>query len=172
MEKTASCIIFSETTSYHDLKDSRGGRKMEPAIILLDDKTDQAAKQMLQNVVVRKKKFEALKKKHLQSLWATMIIAALFLIYLYLFIAVPYSYSFFKMFSVFVDDFSHFLFLAITTGIYGYMLIIKKKMDKAEKEFQLLRCEIINKSKQLWEKEDEWKNRDRKSTRLNSSHWE
>lgn len=132
---------------------------MEPAIILLDDKTDQAAKQMLQNVVVRKKKFEALKKKHLQSLWATMIIAALFLIYLYLYIAVPYSYSFFKMFSVFVDDFSHFLFLAITTGIYGYMLIIKKKMDKAEKEFQLLRCEIINKSKQLWEKEDEWKNR-------------
>ena len=132
---------------------------MEPAIILLDDKTDQAAKQMLQNVVVRKKKFEALKRKHFHCLWATMIIAALFLIYLYLYIVVPYSYSFFKMFSVFVDHFSHFLFLVATTGIYGYMMMVKKKMDKAEKEFQLLRCEIINKSKQLWEKEDEWKNR-------------
>lgn len=132
---------------------------MEPAIILLDDKTDQAAKQMLQNVVVRKKKFEALKKKHLHSLWATMIIAALFLIYLYLYIVVPYSYSFFKMFSIFVDDFRHYLFLAAAAGIYGYMMVVKKKMDKAEKEFQLLRCEIINKSKQLWEKEEEWKSR-------------
>ena len=32
-------------------------------------------------------------------------------------------------------------------------------MDKAEKEYQLLRCEIITKSKLLWEKESEWKNR-------------
>lgn len=27
MKKSALCIIFSETTSYHDLKDSRGGKK-------------------------------------------------------------------------------------------------------------------------------------------------
>ncbi|MGE7646958.1 YpbF family protein [Peribacillus frigoritolerans] len=132
---------------------------MESTIILLDEKTDQATKQMLQNVVDRKKKFEALKKKHLQSLWATMIVAVLFMIYLYFYIVVPYSYSFFSMFSVFVDQFSHFLFLAAAIGLYGYMVLIKKKLDKAEKEFQLLRCEIINKSKQLWEKEEEWKNR-------------
>ncbi|MEY8190946.1 YpbF family protein [Peribacillus simplex] len=132
---------------------------MESTIILLDEKTDQATKQMLQNVVDRKKKFEALKKKHLQSLWATMIVAALFMIYLYFYIVVPYSYSFFSMFSVFVDYFSHFLFLAAAIGLYGYMVLIKKKLDKAEKEFQLLRCEIINKSKQLWEKEEEWKSR-------------
>jgi hypothetical protein len=49
--------------------------------------------------------------------------------------------------------------LAAAIGLYGYMVLIKKKLDKAEKEFQLLRCEIINKSKQLWEKEEEWKNR-------------
>ncbi|WP_230136020.1 DUF2663 family protein, partial [Peribacillus frigoritolerans] len=78
---------------------------MESTIILLDEKTDQATKQMLQNVVDRKKKFEALKKKHLQSLWATMIVAVLFMIYLYFYIVVPYSYSFFSMFSVFVDHF-------------------------------------------------------------------
>lgn len=35
---------------------------MESTIILLDEKTDQATKQMLQNVVDRKKKFEALKR--------------------------------------------------------------------------------------------------------------
>ncbi|AOH55551.1 hypothetical protein ABE28_014425 [Peribacillus muralis] len=132
---------------------------MESTIILLDEKTDQATKQMLQNVVDRKKKFEALKKKHMKSLWATMIVAGFFLIYLYLNIVVPYSYSFFTMFSVFVDHFSHFLFLASAIGLYGYMVMIKKKLDKAEKEFQLLRCEIINKSKQLWEKEEEWKSR-------------
>ena len=32
-------------------------------------------------------------------------------------------------------------------------------MEKAEKEYQLLRCEIIQKSKLLWENESEWKNR-------------
>lgn len=132
---------------------------MEPAIILLDDHTDQAAKQMLQNVVDRKRKYDLLKKKHLHSLWATMTIAALFLIYLYLYIVIPYSYSFYKMFGVFVGHFNHFLLLAAAAGTYGYMILVKNKMDKAEKEYQLMRCEIINKSKQLWEKEEEWKSR-------------
>lgn len=108
---------------------------MESTIILLDEKTDQATKQMLQNVVDRKKKFEALKKKHLQSLWATMIVAALFMIYLYFYIVVPYSYSFFSMFSVFVDHFSHFLFLASAIGLYGYMVLIKKSLIKLKRSF-------------------------------------
>lgn len=108
---------------------------MEPTIILLDEKTDQATKQMLQNVVDRKKKFEALKKKHLQSLWATMIVAAFFMIYLYFYIVVPYSYSFFSMFSVFVDHFSHFLFLAAAIGLYGYMVLIKKSLIRLKRSF-------------------------------------
>ena len=47
-----------------------GVSEMDPVIIQLDDNlTDQATKRMLQNVVDRKRKFEALKKKHY---WTTI----------------------------------------------------------------------------------------------------
>ena len=132
---------------------------MESSIISLDEHTDQATKQMLQHVVDRKRKYESFQRKHRTIMWCANGIAILFVVYLYLFILIPYSYSFFTIFSVFVNQSYHLLFLISTIGLYGYLSIIKNKMDKAEKEFQLLRCEIIAKSKMLWEKESEWKNR-------------
>ncbi|MBA9027233.1 MULTISPECIES: YpbF family protein [Bacillaceae] len=132
---------------------------MESAILLLDDNTDQATKQMLQHVVERKRKYEALKKKHLRTIWATIISAGSLFAYLYIAIIIPYSYSFFTMFSVFVDQFAHMLFLLITAGLYGYMGIMKKKVDKAELEYHTMRKEIIHKSKELWKAELKWKNR-------------
>ncbi|WP_110927585.1 DUF2663 family protein [Bacillus massiliglaciei] len=132
---------------------------MESAIILLDEHTDQAAKQMLQSVVAKKKKYEKLKHKHIQILILAMSVFFLFMLYLYFYIVIPFSYSFFVMFSAFVSSFIHFFLLAAVIGLYGYLILIKNKMDKAEKEYHKLRCEIIQKSKQLWEKEEEWKNR-------------
>ncbi len=132
---------------------------MESSIMLLNEDTDQATKQMLQHVVDRKRKFEALEKKHRTIMWCTVSTSILFVVYLYLFVFIPYSYSFFSIFSVFVNQTYHLFFLICTIGLYGYLSIVKNKMDKAEKEYQLLRCEIITKSKQLWEKETEWKNR-------------
>jgi hypothetical protein len=132
---------------------------MESAIIMLDENTDQATRQMLQKVIEKKRKYERLKNKHIFSIWTSMIMAVLLFGYVYYYIVVPYSSSFFTMFSMFVDRFSHFVFLSASIGMYGYMLMIKKKMDKAEKEYHGLRCEIIDKSKDLWKKEQEWKNR-------------
>ena len=132
---------------------------MEPAIIMLDEHTDQATKQMLQQVVERKKKFEALQQKHQMILWGTISVTVVFILYLYVYVMAPYSYSFFAMFSAFVNQSNHVVFLLITMGLFGYLTMVKNKMEKAEKEYQLLRCEIINKSKMLWEKESEWKNR-------------
>ncbi len=108
---------------------------------------------------IERKKFEALKKEAPAKLMGNHDCCCPFYDLSLFYIVVPYSYPFSVCFSVFVDHFSHFLFLAAAIGLYGYMVLIKKKLDKAEKEFQLLRCEIINKSKQLWEKEEEWKNR-------------
>jgi len=132
---------------------------VEPAIIMLDEHTDQATKQMLQHVVERKKKFEALQQKHQMILWGTISVTVVFILYLYVYVMAPYSYSFFAMFSAFVNQSNHVVFLLITMGLFGYLTMVKNKMEKAEKEYQLLRCEIINKSKMLWEKESEWKNR-------------
>ena len=65
---------------------------MESAIILLDNLTDQTTKQMLHNVVMRKRKFEALEKKYLQWVWAALTATLMLLFDVYFYIAVPYSY--------------------------------------------------------------------------------
>jgi hypothetical protein len=133
--------------------------KMELPIKLLDDKTDPATKQILENVVKRKRKFDMYKKRHTVTIWVTISIVSLFFLYLYFTIAAAYSYSFAAMFSAFVNDTNNLTFLAATAGMYGYMNLLKGKREKAEKEFHDLRCEIVDRSKDLWKKEDAWKDR-------------
>ncbi|WP_026694792.1 DUF2663 family protein [Peribacillus kribbensis] len=132
---------------------------MEACIKALDEQTDEATKQMLQAVVNRKRKFKKYKQNHLMTVNACLIISMMFLLYIYFFIAKPYSYSFFSMFSVFVNSSVNFVCLVLSISMYGYMIVLKKKKDKAEKEFHALRCEIIDKSKHLWKKDSSWNSR-------------
>jgi hypothetical protein len=132
---------------------------MEHSIMQLDDRTDQATKQMLNNVVKKKRKYDDLKKKHLIVMGLTIGLAALFILYLYNTVISPNSYSFYIVFSAFFSDIANFYFAVLTGGLFGLMNLLRQKRDKAEKEFHALRCEIIDKSKDLWKKEDEWKNR-------------
>ncbi len=132
---------------------------MENSIIHLDDRTDQATKQMLNNVVKKKRKYEDFKKKHLMVMILTMGMAMLFLLYLYQTSIRPYSYSFYEIFSAFISHSANLYLFVFTGGLFGLMNLLREKRDKAEKEFHALRCEIIDKSKDLWKKEDEWKNR-------------
>ena len=132
---------------------------MESEILLLDERTDQATKKMLQKVVDKKRKFDKLKLRHLYVMWTTIFLCFIYFYYLYKVVMVPYSYSFAAMFSVFVDQTSNLYMLVIIVGLYGFMNLLREKREKAEKEYHALRCEIIDKSKDLWKKEDEWKNR-------------
>lgn len=132
---------------------------MESSIKMLDDRTDQATRQMLQKVVERKKKFDTFKQRHLITMWATMFLSFIYLFYIYKTVMEPFSYSFSAMFSVFVNEKANLYFLILTVGLYGLMNLLREKREKAEKEYHALRCEIIDKSKDLWKKEDEWKNR-------------
>lgn len=125
----------------------------------LDNRTDPATKQMLQKVIERKEKFEKLKFRHFIVMWSLVFICFLYFYYLYKFLLTPFSYSFASMFSEFVNQSANLYALVIIIGLYGYMNLLREKRDKAEKEFHALRCEIIDKSKDLWKKEDEWKNR-------------
>lgn len=131
---------------------------MDKPILLLEN-TDQATKQALENVRKRKEKFDRFEKRHLHSIWGTVIIASLFFIYLYFTVGRSYSYSFEAMFSAFVNDSTNFTFLVLSVGMYGLMNLLREKKEKAEKEFHELRCEIVNKSGDYWKKEEEWKNR-------------
>lgn len=134
---------------------------MDKPILMLDEKTDHATKVMLQNVVKRKRKFDEYCKKHLYTMWLTLICASVYFVYLYQTVVFPYSYSFSKMFSAFIQNSFHLFALIFLMGLFGYMNLLKEKRDKAEKEFHALRCEIIDKSKDLWHTDEAWNERHR-----------
>lgn len=133
---------------------------MDKAILMLDDRlTDYATKVMLQNVIKRKKAYEEFKRRHFWTTLAMLVLSLLFIVYVYITFVKPYSYSFFDMFMRFISQSSSLFYSLVVFGTYGYMLILKKKMDKAEKEFHALRCEIVDRSKDLWKHEEAWKER-------------
>ncbi|MCM3586474.1 YpbF family protein [Mesobacillus maritimus] len=132
---------------------------MEETIIHLDERTDEATKHMLNNVVKRKRKYDNLKQKHLIIMIITVGVATIFTLYLYQTTIRPYSYSFYEVFSAFFSQSINLYLFILTGGLFGLMNLLREKRDKAEKEFHALRCEIIDKSKDLWKKEHEWKSR-------------
>ena len=121
--------------------------------------TDEATKQMLENVRKRKIKFDTAKRWHYLTIYSMLLFAFLFFSYFYFRIAKQYSYSFFAMFSASVSDAVNIGLFAITAILYGAMNVLSQQKDKKEKEYQELRCEIVNRSKDLWKKEEHWKNR-------------
>ncbi len=131
---------------------------MDSPIQFLEN-TDQATKTALENVRKRKEKFDKFKHRHHLSIWGTIILASTFFVYLYMTIAAVYSYSFAAMFSAFVNDSTNLTFLVFCIGMYGFMNLLKQKKDKAEKEYHELRCEIVDRSKDLWKKEEQWEKR-------------
>lgn len=132
---------------------------MEPEITKLDDRTDHATKKMLNNLIDRKRKFDRYKSRHLLSVWITIGLITVYFYYLYVTVMKPYSYSFAEIFSVYVQNTANLYFLILSVGTYGLMILLKEKREKAEKEYHALRCEIVDRSKDLWKKEEEWKNR-------------
>ncbi|MED1204906.1 YpbF family protein [Heyndrickxia acidicola] len=131
---------------------------MEQNIAMLNQYTDQTTKQMLQNLVSRKKKFERYKKRHLLLLWTSVFYSFACLYLLYHTVLEPYSYSFGEIFMVFAGQFKHALFLLSAAGLWGATKILYDKKQKTESEYHALRCEIIDKSKDLW-KNEAWKER-------------
>ncbi|WP_071395622.1 YpbF family protein [Bacillus tuaregi] len=132
---------------------------MESPIMMLDERTDQATRKMLQKVVERKQKFDRLTRIHLIMMWSGILITLVYFVFLYYTMMIPYSYSFAVLFSNFVNHTSNLFMLMVIMGLFGLMNVYRQKRDKAEKEFHALRCEIIDKSKDLWKKEDAWINR-------------
>lgn len=131
---------------------------MDSPILLLEN-TDQATKQMLENVRKRKEKFDKIKRRHNLFILATLLEIFLFFAYLYYTVIKPDSYSFAAMFSAFVEHSLNLYLLALTVGMYGFMDVLRKKREKKEKEYHELRCEIVDRSKDLWKKDEEWANR-------------
>jgi len=121
--------------------------------------TDQATKQMLENVRKRKKKFDDLKMWHYFAIYGTLLFAFIFTVYFYVSYVKQYSFSFLAMLSAVLNDTVAVYLLAFTIVGFGAMNLLKQQKEKKEKEYQELRCEIVDRSKDLWKREEEWKNR-------------
>ena len=90
---------------------------MESSIIILDERTDQATRKVLQKVVERKQRYEQLKSRHLIVMWSTIFISFFYFIYLYYYLFQPYSYSFSAIFSGYVNQSSN-LYMLILLLVY------------------------------------------------------
>jgi hypothetical protein len=121
--------------------------------------TDQATKTMLENVRKRKRKFDEAKKWHYISVYGTLFFAFIFMVYFYIYFYQQYSFSFLTLLSAVINDTVAVYLLAFTIVGFGAMNLLKQQKEKKEKEYQELRCEIVDRSKDLWKREDEWKNR-------------
>ncbi|WP_409251211.1 YpbF family protein [Bacillus sp. SCS-153A] len=131
---------------------------MNPHIAKLDEWTDLATKQMLQNVIERKQKWDRFKRVHLIILWSSVFFAFCFIYYFYNKVIGPYSYSFEAVFSAVFSRESHLYAFLFLFGMFGAVKVLYDKKEKAEKEYHTLRSEIIDRSKDLW-KEESWKKR-------------
>ncbi|WP_040208312.1 DUF2663 family protein [Neobacillus jeddahensis] len=131
---------------------------MDTPIQLLEY-TDQATKQMLENVRKRKTKFDKAKMWHYFSIYGTLFGAFVFIVYFYLTIYKHYSFSFLSMLSATLNDTVAMFLLVLSMIGFGTMNLLKQQKEKKEKEYQELRCEIVDRSKDLWKREEEWKNR-------------
>ncbi|MGG4011906.1 DUF2663 family protein [Bacillus smithii] len=131
---------------------------MDSVLLMLDDGTDEATKQMLQNLIERKRKLDKLHKKQMFFLSLFFLYTFLFIYLFYKKLLIPYSDSAFQIISSFFDSRMMLLLLLAGAALLGAVKIFRDQKDKAEEEFHALRCEIIDKSKDLW-KNDAWENR-------------
>jgi hypothetical protein len=113
---------------------------------------------MLQNLIERKRKLDKLHKKQMFFLSLFFLYTFLFIYLFYKKLLIPYSDSAFQIISSFFDSRMMMLLLLAGAALLGAVKIFRDQKDKAEEEFHALRCEIIDKSKDLW-KNDAWENR-------------
>jgi len=132
---------------------------LESPIFPEDYVLDGTTKKVILKIIEKKKKFDLLKRRHILIMWCTIFTTFCYFLWLYKQIAIPYSHSFAVMFSVYVEESINLYILLFIIGVFGYMNVLRQKRDKAEKEFHDLRCEFIDKSKDLFGNSETWNRR-------------
>jgi positive regulator of sigma E activity len=119
---------------------------------------DEVTKQMLFGVIEKKQKWERLKKNVISLQVGTLVGFAAFFVYVLFYLIFP-SDTLTAFIKVFLEKTVHLYILLWLFTSYWAILYYKRKCDKAEEEFHSLRCEIIQKSADLWKEEQQWKER-------------
>ncbi|MEW5321872.1 YpbF family protein [Geobacillus thermoleovorans] len=120
---------------------------------------DEVAKEMLMAVIEKKKKWERLEKRTLLLQAAAFVGLAVFFLYI---LAKAASFGTWgERIAWFFAAPVHVFILLLLSTVYWAGVYYKGKSEKAEDDFHALRCEIIQKSIDLWKDEEQWNGRHR-----------
>lgn len=131
---------------------------MEKILLSLDNQVDEATKKMMQKLIEKKIKFDHYKNTHFFIL-SFFILYCLTLLFLsYTLVIKPNGYSIMNSFTDLLGK--NYLILLFLLGVllFGALKFYFEKKEKSEAEYHELRCEIIEKSHDLWNGEH-WSNR-------------
>ena len=100
---------------------------MESPIMMLDERTDQATRKMLQKVVERKQKFEKLEFQHLCIMWSTILLSfGIFYICILLYLSpIPIPLLLYSL-SISIILFIYIM-LMVVIGLFGFMNVYRAK---------------------------------------------
>ncbi|ALF11351.1 YpbF family protein [Parageobacillus thermoglucosidasius] len=130
---------------------------------------DEVTKQMLLGVIEKKQEWERLKKHSLILQLVAFGGFTAFFIYVLLGLLIP-SGTWTAFVQAFFGKTAHLYMLLLLLTSYWIALHNKRKCDKAEEEFHSLRCEIIQKSADLWKEEQQWKERHKLFERMKKEY--
>ncbi|AQX53886.1 DUF2663 family protein [Priestia flexa] len=120
---------------------------------------DEPTQYILESVINKKEKLSATQKSMNKWKWVFFVCLLFGISYLFVFTSRLNLIAFSDFIQFFLDDSKHLLLLIIIFSTYFRMIQMQKQCDKVEKEFNDLRCEIIQKSKDIWSTPAQWESR-------------
>ena len=132
----------------------------EKIMLTLDEQVDEATKRMILHLIEKKMKYDHYKNTHFFILSFFILYCLTLLFICYTLIIVPNEYSIMNSITILLDK-NHLIFLFLmAVFLFGALKFYYEKKEKAETEFHDLRCEIIDKSHDIWA-EEHWSTRHR-----------
>ncbi|AKU32794.1 MULTISPECIES: DUF2663 family protein [Bacillus] len=121
---------------------------------------DQPTQKMIETLIKRKRKYEGFAKQCKRWQWTALLSLAILLFY---FVITANSGGSLQPEAMIATLLGHEVFLFwIMAEVFAFYAsyYYKKKEEKAEDEYHKLRCEIIQKSTDLWPQSNQWEERE------------
>ncbi|MGE6629499.1 YpbF family protein [Bacillus sp. NPDC077027] len=121
---------------------------------------DQPTKKMIETLIKRKRKYEAFARQCKRWQWTALLSLAILIFYLVISANVHGQLQPEGMIATLLGNELFLFWIMAEVFAFYASYFYKKKEEKAEDEYHKLRCEIIQKSTDLWPQSDTWKDRE------------
>ncbi|NEU31099.1 DUF2663 family protein [bacterium LRH843] len=115
---------------------------------------------MMEELISRQKKLDKYEKARTRWSWLVLFLLAILLFWgykVYIWYTIPFNSNILSTFTK--EPFMLTLLLLIAVGLIQLKYFVKKS-TKAEKEFEELRMEFIERNSELWSEDESWKQRE------------